>query len=387
MKVLAIFLMFAGVLHGKLIRIPLRRLDSSGRQMTNNGLPIQTSLAGVNVTSHHSQPDSSLTVNLTNYRDAQYYGSISLGTPPQVFTVLIDTGCSDLWVASTSSSPESGWSRRHHTYNSSKSSTYVANGTEWSITYAVCSCNGFVSQDTVTIGGVLVKNQLFGEATRVSGFPILTSKYDGTLGLGYPTVAQVSNVPVFDNFLKQGLIDDPVFSVYLARNSSDHPGGEIVFGGADPLRYTGDFHYVPVTGQGWWLISMESVSLGSSKFCAHCPAAVDTGCSSIGVPTPLVDGFMGKLGAIETPYGEYVIPCNDIDALPDLTFTLKGMAYVLTGRDYVNKITQGSGALCIAAFADLGYYTKWTLGEPFLHTVYTKFDRGNNRIGFASVVV
>ena len=60
----------------------------------------------------------------------------------------------------------------HNRYDSNRSSTYVENGTPFTVTYGDGSnFNGFLSQDTVTFEGFKIRGQLFGEITEAQSQP------------------------------------------------------------------------------------------------------------------------------------------------------------------------------------------------------------------------
>ena len=103
-----------------------------------------------------------------------------------------------------------------NTYNSTASSTYVANGTKFSIQYGDGSTDsGFLSIDSLGIGGLTVTSQTFGEITALATADA-SSFYSGLLGLGYPSLSNSGATPPFQNMINQGLVSPGVFSFWLS---------------------------------------------------------------------------------------------------------------------------------------------------------------------------
>ncbi|XP_062161470.1 aspartic proteinase [Alnus glutinosa] len=238
-------------------------------------------------------------VVLKNYLDAQYYGEIAIGSPPQKFTVIFDTGSSNLWVPSAKCY-FSVACYFHAKYKSSESRTYQKNGTSASIQYGSGAISGFFSYDDVKVGNLVVKNQEFIEATREPSVTFLVAKFDGLLGLGFKEISVGNAVPFWYNMVEQGLIQEPVFSFWLNRNAEEEEGGEIVFGGVDPNHYKGKHTYVPVTQKGYWQFDMGDVLIDGKPtgYCSgSCSAIADSGTSLVAGPTTVITMINHAIGA------------------------------------------------------------------------------------------
>merc|ERR1712178_99586 len=273
------------------------------------------------VNDDHNEP-------LYNYLDAQYYGPIEIGTPPQNFTVIFDTGSSNLWVPSVACLDSDRGSlpcRTHNTYNASESTTYEADGTKFFLRYGTGQLRGFNSIDTVGFGGVDVSQCTFGEATQEPGITFVAAKFDGIFGLAYQTIAVNDVTPPFQLGFEQGLFDNNLFSFWLNRDPNDPVGGVIDFGGMDQDYYVpGTLNWHPVEYQAYWQIKMEGVRVN--------PSAANSGV------TVCQNGCGAAIGAIKFIAGEWLVRCNKILEMPLVTFVFSGVEYTLTAEQYVLKL-------------------------------------------------
>ena len=179
-------------------------------------------------------------VVIKDYENAQYYGEISVGSPGQSMAVVFDTGSSNLWVPD-----KKPFGSSHSIYKHDKSSTYVENGTKFAIQYGSGPVSGVYSRDDVAIGDQILKNYLFAEVDDTSGLGVgyRLGKFDGILGLAWPAIS-VDGVPTPLEAMVASL-DEPCFAFALG----DEADGELVLGGVDDSKYTGEFAHVCPRGE------------------------------------------------------------------------------------------------------------------------------------------
>ncbi|KAM6153384.1 napsin-A isoform 2-T2 [Erethizon dorsatum] len=360
-----------------LIRVPLRRVHLP-RGIPN---PLRAWAEPAEPSRLRAPPhgDGPFFVPLSKFMNVQYFGEIGLGTPPQNFSVVFDTGSSNLWVPSKRCRFLSLPCWFHHRYDPKASSSFRPNGTKFAIQYGTGRLSGILSRDKLTIGGINNVSVIFGEALWEPSLVFAFASFDGIFGLGFPTLAVDRVPPPLDVLVEEGLLDKPVFSFYLNRDFKGDHGGELVLGGSDPAHYVPPLTFVPVTIPAYWQIHMERVMVSTGlTLCAQgCAAILDTGTSLITGPSEEIQALHRAIGGLPWLGGEHFIQCSKIPTLPPVSFLLGGVWFNLTAQDYVIQaldVPPPAGPL-------------WILGDVFLGTYVAVFDRGSTsrgaRVGLA----
>ncbi|KAM9324963.1 pepsin A-like [Gastrophryne carolinensis] len=384
MKIL-LLLGLVALVQCSLVKIPLRKGESLRSRLKRLGLlGDYLKKYPYNLASKYNPSVSQTTMQpLQNYLDAEYFGTISIGTPRQSFTVIFDTGSANLWVPSVSCTNYSisPACYNHAKFNPKLSSTFQSTNTTIFIQYGTGSMYGVLGYDTVQIGATNITSQVFGLAEYEPGSFFYYCPFDGILGLAYPSIASSDATPVFDNMWTEGLIPQYSFSVYLS--SQGQNGSFVLFGGVDTDYWNGNLNWIPLSSQTYWQITVDSVSVDGQVISSNFQAIVDTGTSLLAGPSNAMDDIMKYIGATQDSYGEFTVNCNSKS--PDVVFTINGVQYPLPARAYVQQSGQG----CYIGFQSMvlpsGAEALWILGDVFIRDFYVVFDRANNHVAMAPV--
>jgi hypothetical protein len=329
-----------------------------------------------------------------------YFVNATLGTPGQSLRLHLDTGSSDLWVNTPSSSLCIGKTLPcafAGTYSANSSSTYGYVGSYFNISYVDGSgASGDYVTDTLTMGGTTVENLQFGIGYK-------SSSSQGILGIGY-TVNEVqvgraqksayNNLPA--KLAADGTIQSNAYSLWL--NDLDASTGSILFGGVDTAQYTGSLSTLPIQTQNGvhseFLITLTGVALGNTTIADSQALAVllDSGSSLTYLPDAWVDQIFESTGAqYDSSQGAAYVPCSLADDSRTIDFTFTSPTIKVALKELVLDLVTTGGkrptfsngvTACLFGIAPAGSSTN-VLGDTFLRSAYVVYDLANNQISLA----
>merc|ERR1712241_654229 len=99
-------------------------------------------------------------------------------------------------------------------------------------------------------------------------------------------------------------------------------------GGVDEAHYTGEFKYVPLASETYWLVSGDKIELGDNTIATdNLKFIVDSGTSAIIGDKDLFAPVMAQIPE--------EINCNELNELPSIFFTIGGVKYEISPEAYV----------------------------------------------------
>ena len=351
--------------------------------------------------------DSIGSLALSNCHMVLWTGEVTIGTPPQPFTLDFDTGSSDVWVPSQqcddSCDTFEGWRR----YDSKASSTYQkdSSGQPFLTEYVDGEkVSGKFSTDVLRLGDfVEIENQVFGEVTSLEQYETCAIE-EGVFGLAFAMAFNTypQGATPLSNLATK--LRHPIFSLYLD-DQEDYPSldlmdpadmqpdkhgnskhgnspattahSELVFGGVNQKRYEGCLSWHDLgqfslqdgsTFQGYWDFKLDLVKLGDSPLAAASTLAlVDSGSTYVVGPIDEIGYAAEQNKAVcfnmkdngdpdivdcTNPFGFEAasIDC-DIKTFLPLEFVADQTSYFLGREELVDVIETSMGPLCLLRLA------------------------------------
>ncbi|KAJ3321685.1 Vacuolar protease A [Boothiomyces sp. JEL0866] len=317
---------------------------------------------------------------------------VDIGTPPQSFKLLIDSGSSNLWIRNSNCSSQEC---SIPGFVSSKSKTFqTINTNAPTISYLDGSyIQGPLVEDVLNIGGKSIQQQFYlaKEDDSTEGYAV-----DGILGLAFPT----SSKTVFENLIGTSQILKQVFSIYY---SKDLQTGSLLLGGIDTNRFGGELLWNLVYGDNpsgsspfsLWKTHLGNLTVADKSISLQKSFRIifDSGTSLSNFPMDVVEKINAALGFSHIPGQNitYGIPCPNSTiptSLPNITFGLDTGSLKFHPEDYIyfssaisNKTTQ---VYCTSAFIGRSNLTDSAIfGNVLTQKLYVVHDLKNLKIGVA----
>ncbi|KAK0547902.1 hypothetical protein OC845_003863 [Tilletia horrida] len=337
-------------------------------------------------------------------QDVEYLAQVQIGSPARTYSMQVDSGSSDAWIASVrcTTTPCLGVDGQRKRYNTSQSSTYAPTPSNktFELYYSIGAVKGRMIRDTFSFssstGGnsLTVRKQTFGIANQLSS-DFATDQTDGVLGLGFQALTAAGERTILQNLFAQNnaSLASKIVSFYFGRSKSGTAAkSEMRIGATNPALYKGNIHYVPVTRRAYWQFAFSRFGLAGASAknsvkggAAGLKGIVDTGTSYIAMPWGNAADFWNAVPnsqAVEA-YGYWVYPCS---STLNVNITLAdGTVFPLNAADLNTGVAYSGSKNCIGAVFAADTDNSAIFGATFLKSVYTVLDWGQSRIGFAPI--
>ncbi|EME40971.1 hypothetical protein DOTSEDRAFT_37691 [Dothistroma septosporum NZE10] len=337
---------------------------------TAYGTPIYTNTSSTVQTATRTGSEDGEVTTVPEANEAEYLTSITIGG--QKLQMNFDTGSADLWVYSPALSAKQIGG--HAVFNPNKSASFeLLEGATWSISYGDgSSAGGEVGYDVVNVGGVTFDKQAVELATRMD------DSFLKDPNISINTIQPVKQKTFFENVLP-----DLTYPVFTADLQEIDGTGTYEFGNIDPVKYSGELHYIPVnSSSGFWQFSVPSYKVGEKiQKCSECnPMIADTGTTLVYLDYPIVKAYYEQVKSVQYDmvHDAWLYDCNE--TLPDLGLNIGGYMATIKGDDLKYAEQEGQ---CIAGVQQ-GPGQFQIMGDIILKQFFAVFDGGEERFGIAT---
>jgi hypothetical protein len=272
----------------------------------------------------------------------------------------------------------------HTIFDPTKSSTFKEQkGSTWKISYGdSSSASGTVGLDTVSIGGLAIKDQAVELANQMSD-QFIQGAGDGLLGLAWGSINTVTPTPVqtpVENMISEQDIPQSaeLFTVNLGswRDANEPDGGKsfYTFGYIDEATVNGqEIAYTPIdNSQGFWMFNSTSATVnGTTVDQSGNTAIADTGTTLALVADATCEAIYKAIpGAkYDSTQQGWVFPSSTTaDQLPVVTFAVGDTQFAVQKED-LGFADAGNG-MVYGGIQSRGSMTFDILGDTFLKGIY-----------------